>query len=91
MINLLSQKEEKKQEKSDKHTAKLLNGYAIINLIENKTTIESATYSMMERFEKIYEAGHPYDFEKLRLEYDYARKKIEKCKTWIDINDKKCI
>jgi len=45
----------------------------------------------MERFEKIYEAGHPYDFEKLRLEYDYARKKIEKCKTWIDINDKKCI
>lgn len=91
MINLLSQKEEKKQEKSDKHTAKLLNGYAIINLIENKTTIESATYSMMEKFEKIYEAGHPYNFEKLRLEYDYARKKIEKCKTWIDINDKKCI
>lgn len=91
MINLLSQKEEKKQEESDKHTSKLLNGYAIINLIENKTTIESAIDSMTKKFEQIYEAEHPSEFDALRRAYDYARDKIKKCKTWIDINDKKCI
>jgi hypothetical protein len=87
-INVLSENNKIKQKQHDKSTEKLLNGYAIINLLSSENTVKAAIESMMERFKEIYEEKHPYELCRLNRDYNHARSKVKKCREWIDRNNR---